>query len=141
MICFVIAVLSTTSTFLGNLQKLGDQCGGLNYRGNTQCEPTLRCIVRSQLSSICLCPDGSWWCEGAPGYVTPSSAMPTAKTVYTTQPPVILLKLGDQCGGLNYRGNTQCEPTLRCIVRSEWTSTCLCPNGSWWCAGVPGYIK
>ncbi|CAF3461294.1 unnamed protein product [Rotaria socialis] len=91
--------------------------------------------------------DKSDLCEGAPGYkTTTTTAATTTKTTTTkttttktTIAPSGLLKLEEKCGGINYQGKTECEPTFKCTAIGPFLSLCKCPNRSSWCPGAPGY--
>ncbi|CAM4872763.1 unnamed protein product [Rotaria socialis] len=110
-----------------NFLKWGMQCGGNDYRDETRYKNDL--------------------CEGAPGYkTTTTTAATTTKTTTTkttttktTIAPSGLLKLEEKCGGINYQGKTECEPTFKCTAIGPFLSLCKCPNRSSWCPGAPGY--
>ncbi|CAF3321321.1 unnamed protein product [Rotaria socialis] len=117
-----------------NFLKWGMQCGGNDYRDETRYKSDL--------------------CEGAPGYKTTTTTAATATTAAatttkttttkttttkTTIAPSGLLKLEEKCGGINYQGKTECEPTFKCTAIGPFLSLCKCPNRSSWCPDAPGY--
>lgn len=114
---------STFNETANNFVRLWDRCGGRSYKGETNCEPGTQCFRQNVWYSQCRfsCPFG-WECNHTYSNNTKSLT------------EINIREKGDQCGGLFYKGETECPTSTQCFKYNEFYSACftLCPK-RWAC--------
>jgi hypothetical protein len=116
--------------YISCLPSLNESCGPDSTTDFRTCQPPFRCgLLKNQNKYQCLC-DG---CN--------RNSSSLSRNIVTESIAVFItwLKLDAQCGGRDYRGKTECEPTHKCITYSPFWSACKCPDRTSWCPGAPGY--
>lgn len=109
---------------------MNEACGPNSTTGFKTCQPPFRCgLLKDQNKYQCLCDK----CNH--NYTSLSKNAATVSVVVF----IALIKLDNQCGGVSYKGNTECEPWFKCVFKTPHFSICKCPDESSWCPGAPGY--
>ncbi|CAF0963311.1 unnamed protein product [Brachionus calyciflorus] len=118
----VLCVFQTlrASPYDPNKIKEWGQCGGIGYKGKTECQPWLKCYELSDWFHQCL--------KEKPSPSPQTSALSSTITIPTTRNNDPFYREWDQCGGIGFVVEKQCTVGLVCESINDWFYQCRRPR-------------